>query len=494
MDTVTTNFLPSRRLCHHELVLVSGLDGLSLRHSEPTTLPCFINILPFDILREIFFLCIDSPHGEVPLLLSSVCRKWRAYALDCPSMWSAVRFHGGGKWKFRWQEELLQRSRDAPLDIDIKVPFSMPGSELLSTTALTKILRMLLLHLDRWRSLSILMHLKGMKLIGDKLSGLQAPSLEKMALSIWNSGKVTKWRSRMFSGGLPRLRTWSSPMPLLTLHTFASSQLCHLREIILDDTGRTDGVLRAPALEEILSVLRCCPDLEVLRLTILEPRIRPGSSRLNIRKAHLPHLRLLSISPPPWGAARLNSTNQVLQLMAYIEAPLLKEIDRRQLSATILPIIITHNPFPSLQKLALTAWPQDGDVSEHEVQFYTSFQLRSAFVNLLCLQSLVFRDQIIPTYVFELIEEHCPELIHLGLDRCAFSLHDCQKMAKLRLEKRRGRVAALKVLKIWYLPPSRQAHGASTIILYTESESALWLKNNIDLYDVQETTHQDMEL
>ncbi|KAG8948458.1 hypothetical protein FRC03_000714 [Tulasnella sp. 419] len=99
-----------------------------------TEVPCFFEMLPFDIVHDIFVLSDDPAsdtklHGT-PIVISHVCKRWREYALIIPALWNALRFHPAGLSN-GWQDQLvfLERSQEAPLDIEIRIT-SPPRSSL----------------------------------------------------------------------------------------------------------------------------------------------------------------------------------------------------------------------------------------------------------------------------------------------------------------------------------------------------------------------------
>ena len=101
--------------------------GLTLVSNLPTqndsSLPVFR--LPPDTLADIFthgarnyyYESTDLPTSRVPdwVNVSYVCRHWRNVALDCPALWT---YHF--TVSLRWTEELLARSKHAPLKIRIR--------------------------------------------------------------------------------------------------------------------------------------------------------------------------------------------------------------------------------------------------------------------------------------------------------------------------------------------------------------------------------------
>ncbi|KAF8559424.1 hypothetical protein OG21DRAFT_1368133, partial [Imleria badia] len=82
--------------------------------------PSFIFRLPIEILEIIFIHCARDyytkdgrrPTPTVPswVNVSYVCCHWRNVALDCPTLWTYLFATSP-----RWTEELLARSKQAPL-------------------------------------------------------------------------------------------------------------------------------------------------------------------------------------------------------------------------------------------------------------------------------------------------------------------------------------------------------------------------------------------
>ncbi|KAK1231434.1 hypothetical protein PQX77_005443, partial [Marasmius sp. AFHP31] len=88
-----------------ELALIR--DKLAELQSRKAELETFINQhlalkspmrrMPEDILRGVFEMCLPEDRlpardlTEAPLLLTTVCRSWRAVAISTPTLWNAVQ-------------------------------------------------------------------------------------------------------------------------------------------------------------------------------------------------------------------------------------------------------------------------------------------------------------------------------------------------------------------------------------------------------------------
>jgi hypothetical protein len=84
-----------------------------------------VHRLPTEILSEIFLLCLpqDQP-GLAPVLLTTICRRWREVAVGFPKLWCMLQFQvdcNDSDWQQRalFYDSLLQRSRGCPLSLKI---------------------------------------------------------------------------------------------------------------------------------------------------------------------------------------------------------------------------------------------------------------------------------------------------------------------------------------------------------------------------------------
>ncbi|KAJ8469951.1 hypothetical protein ONZ45_g16719 [Pleurotus djamor] len=180
--------------------------------------PSPIGSLPIEILSHIFALScfgetserdehplgFDTQSITIPLVLSTVCRRWRQVALSTSSLWTTLcvtpDFVLGDSLDTTHITTFLHRSRKVPLRIfvDVRDPdwdFTEPGvtqspsnyQPPLASEHLSQALSILLPHLSRWCSISIftdtwaLMH-TALTLISPAITTLGAPLLESITL------------------------------------------------------------------------------------------------------------------------------------------------------------------------------------------------------------------------------------------------------------------------------------------------------------------------
>ncbi|KAL5485868.1 hypothetical protein ACEPAI_6911 [Sanghuangporus weigelae] len=87
-----------------------------------------INTLPDELLREIFKYCLpEHPNFRsefAPLLLTHVCRRWRAVGSETPELWTTLHLNNPAlrrKNVLPLLDLWLQRSGSWPLDIDVDI-------------------------------------------------------------------------------------------------------------------------------------------------------------------------------------------------------------------------------------------------------------------------------------------------------------------------------------------------------------------------------------
>ncbi|KAG1874366.1 hypothetical protein F4604DRAFT_740614 [Suillus subluteus] len=85
--------------------------------------------LPTEILAQIFLYCIPEDGNWTPapylapVLLTTVCRRWREVAVDMPSLWHRLRLEAGhGDWQQRafCYDSCLKRSRGRQLSLTLE--------------------------------------------------------------------------------------------------------------------------------------------------------------------------------------------------------------------------------------------------------------------------------------------------------------------------------------------------------------------------------------
>lgn len=72
-----------------------------------------VSRLPAELLSRIFHLARDDANGKYSWIYATLtCRAWRLCALSCATLWTNIDC-----MKIMWAQEMLSRSRDAPLNI-----------------------------------------------------------------------------------------------------------------------------------------------------------------------------------------------------------------------------------------------------------------------------------------------------------------------------------------------------------------------------------------
>ncbi|KDQ51883.1 hypothetical protein JAAARDRAFT_40708 [Jaapia argillacea MUCL 33604] len=124
-----------------------------------------IGKFPLNIVKRIFTLGTHdsddfSDRISFPLLVSHVCRTWRAIAFVLPALWSTITMRDSSG-EYRWDQELLSRSHQHPLTIylDFRDPrwdFSDEDSHHLKAVQVSRILDILLPHAYRFKEFTLL--------------------------------------------------------------------------------------------------------------------------------------------------------------------------------------------------------------------------------------------------------------------------------------------------------------------------------------------------
>ncbi|KAG8928862.1 hypothetical protein FRC02_006395 [Tulasnella sp. 418] len=262
-------------------------------HFSSTAPSCFILSLPFDVMHDIFLLVSTHGNESLPSTLTRVCRRWRTFALESPFLWCNLRFTGPPPYDKQLQ--YLERSADMPLDIKIAIsPWRRDRH--FSTKAAASVIAMILPHVHRWRRFWVFTSLKTMRIICGPLRRVQAPELQRMALSVWQEmdPKVARsraltgrshpvcdgWRCRVFGGGMPKLRKIKLDAQMLTTEPetllFSCASSSSLRDVEIDLFSPTDrsnyrqlGSERS--VEEAILALTHLPQIESLRLCFPAP-------------------------------------------------------------------------------------------------------------------------------------------------------------------------------------------------------------------------------
>ncbi|KAG2738844.1 hypothetical protein P692DRAFT_20757495, partial [Suillus brevipes Sb2] len=87
-----TNLRPRKNVNGRRRQIVDGKAKWVQSNASPSANSSPVHRLPTEILSEIFLLCFpqDQP-GLAPLLLSTVCRRWREVAVGFPKLWCMLQ-------------------------------------------------------------------------------------------------------------------------------------------------------------------------------------------------------------------------------------------------------------------------------------------------------------------------------------------------------------------------------------------------------------------
>ncbi|KAH9985010.1 hypothetical protein BJV77DRAFT_1152962 [Russula vinacea] len=226
-----------------------------------------------------------------------VCRFWRQVALDDSSLWATI---SGISEKTELIYEMLARSRNAPLDIDIHV----------DEHSGRKVLNMFPPHFSHIREL----RLHGPSILRTAVVRgiyLEAPALEHFELGVPIDSPIT-FRSpggtRLFKGQAPRLRTVSLFQVLTPWPLIPRGQLTHLKIVLFQEIS-ADNIPSCGDLNQLIDLLVNCPGLEILDLEhSLPPQLTPVPRDQTI---HLPCLSCLYLVG---SSSRLTNLVKMLKL------------------------------------------------------------------------------------------------------------------------------------------------------------------------------------
>ncbi|KAH0827597.1 hypothetical protein J3R83DRAFT_4322 [Lanmaoa asiatica] len=115
-------------------------------HAQMRSLELRLRAVPDQVLQEIFQHCLpDNPYIEpdarsAPLVLTHVCRRWRAVVQGTSELWSSIALHDRGVWNYELEVQMVKRwldqSRMRPIRMSITCPprtdFGRDGNALCS--------------------------------------------------------------------------------------------------------------------------------------------------------------------------------------------------------------------------------------------------------------------------------------------------------------------------------------------------------------------------
>jgi len=267
-----------------------------------------ISLLPPELLVQIFRLyALEVPpwsrvstHRGIKrrgwIAVTRVCRRWRQAALGDSLLWARIT---GFSSSPKWIAEMLVRSRNAPLIVDLPAT-PVPGT-----------LSKFTLHIFRIRELRLrdlsLLNPPGLR----DICALEAPALEHLELGVSTPYPVTFHQlggTTLFGGRAPKLRTLflskvSIPWSLIP-RGLTQLKINLFREIPSPDTPSPNES------DQLLDLLINSPDLEVLVLGFCLPTIL--SQAPDGWAIHLPRLSRLCLG---------GSTSHVANLLRVLLLP-----------------------------------------------------------------------------------------------------------------------------------------------------------------------------
>jgi len=295
-----------------------------------------ISTLPPELLARIFrFLTLeDLGRFGVPVKFwfkaTHVCRHWRQVALDDSSLWARVTVTESSS--LDWVSEMLTRSRNEPLDVNLMGESS------------PRVLSKFLPHISHARQLRLRMHHP--QCVKD-ICALEAPALEHFELEILTSSPVALWQlpsPTLFKGRTPRLRRLILSQISIPWSLIPRGQLTELK-INLSRGTYTPNNPGPDDSNQLINLLINSPELEVLVLEFCLPPMLSHISRG--QPIHLSHLSHLCLGGP---------TQHVTSLLRELKLPSSAVLHLRcipenrftQDDHQILPLISAHfhNPTP----------------------------------------------------------------------------------------------------------------------------------------------------
>ncbi|KAF8905049.1 hypothetical protein CPB84DRAFT_1772275 [Gymnopilus junonius] len=331
------NLLPSSRSQSSRHAFDLNVDELVDRigridpeiYAQSPSQPCYISLLPPEILTEIFTYCIPLDQypipcrTEAPLLLIQVSPQWRNLALSVPDLWTALHInYKDAAEDIPAAETWLTRSRHRPLTLSIAIDFGEQRHQ--------EILDALCRHSQRWKHVRFdFRHLLcppmySIDLAQDSVPELTTFEFHSRDISTTNIYPITRLLS-----SAPKLRevTW------------------------VDDVADTDTLLELPlnrlsrlslAMEhgtlDYLQLLNQCHNLEHIRIT--KPLLQTPQSRSPLFLSKLTSLNISS---------DLTSILDHLILPALREVRIYSDIDKQAQPHPHFYSSLPHgHPYPSV--------------------------------------------------------------------------------------------------------------------------------------------------
>ena len=287
------------------------IQSIRCLHTERNTLSP-ISRLPNETLASIFIHCARDyfdnhdgrPISTAPtwVHVSYVCRHWRNVALGCPTLWTYLFIASP-----RWTDELLARSKQAPLKVHMK-PYRRDN---LAFVAQLKN------HVERVQEFRLA--LPGVRSVHQFFSELSSPTphLQHFEVSIElnddSDDLVPPYPSVLFDGDTPTLRTLALSHCPLPWYSLKLSSLTTLNLFVVPVRFRQTT-------KEFLTTLSCMQDLVYLYLEdalASATDFLSGTAFSTLQKIDLPHLSRCLIAAP---------LSTVIALLSCVNIPLTTEV------------------------------------------------------------------------------------------------------------------------------------------------------------------------
>ncbi|KAL0945298.1 hypothetical protein HGRIS_000804 [Hohenbuehelia grisea] len=177
-----------------------------------------IHKLPTELVASIFVLCHaiesdyrrDSATNCARVILSHVCRRWRAVILSMPLLWSTISVHDASSASLPKLTAHLERSMPCPLSISVMPnPYMAEGQ----FKHVEDIMALVAQHAERWKSLRLYLSAAPMCVILDLLQATSFPSIETLEVGAetWNRQVSQAVFNVLSASACIRSVTWRGP-------------------------------------------------------------------------------------------------------------------------------------------------------------------------------------------------------------------------------------------------------------------------------------------
>ena len=295
-----------------------------LDHDEHIAYPAHIEILPNEILAEIFEAGVSisqRQRGSLPFqgAISGVNRRWRTIAVSSPRLWSTILVHSDRRSGPNFDHLRLWIERSVPCALDITIVAQPPW---MSESNVTWAIDQIILHVDRWQRLTI-KDISGHTVgsIIESLRTTSAPRLQHFDLSVDKghdqSTYFTRTRDNIFTGGAAALTS----ARIVGLCRVCVPPLGGLTALHFGGACRASGSIQL-TYNEFRALLSASPSLADLALEALD-LWNLSSSESYIR---IPSLRTLSLN-------FAHCEDSFVQILILLSMPILETLSLAHMTA-----------------------------------------------------------------------------------------------------------------------------------------------------------------